>query len=112
MALRYEVARFAFAPSGGSAPEWGSLAPAQLVLPELSLARRGDAARLTVTALLDGDESAEAVLERLRARVETLAPATMPLLDPDPVTSARVAGAAPPEHYESAVARAVDLDRR
>jgi isochorismate synthase len=105
------VGGFAFAPSGGSAPEWGSLAPAQLVLPELSLARRGDAARLTVTALLDGDESAEAVLERLRARVETLAPATMPLLDPDPVTSARVAGAAPPEHYESAVARAVERIR-
>jgi salicylate biosynthesis isochorismate synthase/menaquinone-specific isochorismate synthase len=32
----------------------------------------------------------------------------MPLLDPEPVERARVAGAAPPAHYESAVARAVE----
>ncbi len=102
------VGGFAFAAHGGSAPEWGSLAPAQLVLPEVSLARRGGEARLTVSAVLDGDESSEAVLERLRARVDTLEPVPMPLFDPDPVASARVAGAAPPEHYESAVARAVE----
>ncbi len=102
------VGGFAFAPRGGSAPEWGTLAPAQLVLPELSLARRGEEARLTVTAVLDGDESADAVLERLRVRVAELEPAVMPLLDPDPVTNARVAAAAPPEHFESAVARAVE----
>jgi salicylate biosynthesis isochorismate synthase/menaquinone-specific isochorismate synthase len=105
------VGGFAFAPRGGESPEWASLAPAQLVLPALSLARRGDEARLTVTAVLEGDESIEEVLERLRQRVETLEPASMPLFDPDPVTSARVAGAAPPEHYESAVARAVERIR-
>jgi salicylate biosynthesis isochorismate synthase/menaquinone-specific isochorismate synthase len=105
------VGGFAFAPRGGSAPEWSSLAPAQLVLPELSLARRGGEARLTVTAVVEGDECVEGVLERLRARVEGLEPVAMPLLDPDPVTSARVAGAAPPEHYESAVARAVERIR-
>ncbi|HEX6457636.1 MAG TPA: isochorismate synthase [Thermoleophilaceae bacterium] len=102
------VGGFAFAPEGGSAPEWASLAPAQLVLPELSLARRGGEARLTLTAVLDGDESADAVLGRLRRRANALEPAPMPLFDPDPVASARVAGAAPPEHYESAVARAVE----
>jgi isochorismate synthase len=32
----------------------------------------------------------------------------MPLLDPDPVVKARVASAAPPEHFEGAVARAVE----
>jgi salicylate biosynthesis isochorismate synthase/menaquinone-specific isochorismate synthase len=32
----------------------------------------------------------------------------MPLLDPSPVESARVASAAPPEHFESAIERAVE----
>ena len=32
----------------------------------------------------------------------------MPLLDPDPVERARVASAAPPEHFEAAIARAVE----
>ena len=37
--------RVAFAEDGGGTPEWSSLAPASLVLPEISLARhRGDAA--------------------------------------------------------------------
>jgi len=102
------VGGFAFAPRGGTAPEWSSLAPAQLVLPQLSLARRGEEARLTVAAVVQGDEAAEAVLGRLRARVDSLAPAAMPMLDPDPLVAPRVAGAAPPEHYESAVARAVE----
>jgi salicylate biosynthesis isochorismate synthase/menaquinone-specific isochorismate synthase len=61
--------------------------------------------------VLDGDESAEAVVERLRARVESLEPVAMPLLDPDPVATPRVAGAAPPEHFESAVARGVERIR-
>jgi salicylate biosynthesis isochorismate synthase/menaquinone-specific isochorismate synthase len=36
----------------------------------------------------------------------------MPLIDPSPVRPARVAGAAPAEHYEGAVARGVELIRR
>jgi salicylate biosynthesis isochorismate synthase len=105
------VGGFAFAPRGGASPEWSSLAPAQMVLPELALGRRGDEARVTVTAVLQGDESPDEVLERLRARVATLEPAAMPMLDPDPLVTPRVAGAAPPEHYESAVARAVERIR-
>jgi salicylate biosynthesis isochorismate synthase/menaquinone-specific isochorismate synthase len=105
------VGGFAFAPDGGQAPEWSSLAPAQLVLPELSVARRGEQARLTLAVALDGDESADAVVERLAARAEELEPATMPLYDPDPVESPRVASSAPPEHFESAVARAVEIIR-
>ena len=106
------VGGFAFAPDGGQTPEWSSLSPAQLVLPELSLSRQGDHARLTVNLAVDGDEAAEALLDRVRARVAELEPATMPLLDPDPVERARVAGAAPPSHYEEAVRRAVECIRR
>jgi salicylate biosynthesis isochorismate synthase/menaquinone-specific isochorismate synthase len=35
----------------------------------------------------------------------------MPLLDPDPIARSRVAGAAPPSHYEEAVRRAVERIR-
>ncbi|MFL5841538.1 MAG: isochorismate synthase MenF [Thermoleophilaceae bacterium] len=100
---------FAFAHSGGASAEWGSFAPAQLVLPEVALLRRGGQAWLTLSAVLDGDEVPDSVAERLEARLASLQPAPMPLLDPSPTQAARVAGAAPPEHYEGAVARAVEL---
>ena len=103
---------FAFDGRGGDAPEWSSLAPAQLVMPELALARQDGEARLTVTAVVDGDESHATVLEGLERSLARLDPeAAMPLLDPDPVSSPRVAGAMPPAHYEGAVARAVERIR-
>ena len=63
---------------------------------------------MTVAAAVTADDSPEGVLERIEGRLATLRPASMPLHDPDPVTPARVASAAPPEHYEAAVARAVE----
>jgi hypothetical protein len=44
------VGGFAFAPDGGANPEWSSLAPAQIVLPELALARCESQARVTLIA--------------------------------------------------------------
>jgi isochorismate synthase len=102
------VGGFAFASAGGAAPEWASFGAGRLVLPELSLARSGDEARVTVNLGIDGDEDPETLLERARERLDELVPASMPVLDPDPVERTRVAGAAPPTHYESAVARAVE----
>ena len=99
---------FAFAHEGGSSPEWSSLPPASLVLPELALARQADQARLTLNAVVQPDDDADSVAERLRAPVSELAPASMPLLDPDPIQRTRVASAAPPSHYEHAVERAVE----
>jgi salicylate biosynthesis isochorismate synthase len=99
---------FAFDHDGGRTPEWSSLAPAALVLPEVSLARHRAEASMTVVAVLDGDEAPEAVIERLLDRLAELVPAAMPLIDPDPVERARVASAAPPSHYEQAVERAVE----
>ena len=106
------VGGFAFADGGGSSPEWGAFAPAQMVLPELSILRRGAAAWVTLTAVVEGDEAVDAVAERLESRLGSLDAASMPLIDPSPAHPARVAGAAPPEHYEGAVARAVELIRR
>ena len=106
------VGGFAFAPDGGATPEWSSLAPAQMVLPELALARCESEARVTLTAVVEGDEAPQAVVERLERRLASLdLAAEMPLFDPDPVVSARISGAAPPEHYEGAVARAVERIR-
>ena len=99
------VGGFAFANDGGWSPEWSSLAPASLVLPELSFARGGGEARMTVCASADSD------LDALAGRLARLEPAAMPLLDPDPVERVRVASAAPPSHYEHAVERAVERIR-
>jgi isochorismate synthase len=105
------VGGFAFAHEGGASPEWASLAPASLVLPELALSRQRGEARMTVCALVEPDDDLDAVVERLLVRVSALAPAAMPLLDPDPVERTRVASAAPPSHYEHAVERAVERIR-
>ena len=52
------------------------------------------------------------MLERLlEPRWPSCGAAAMPLLDPHPAEPARVASAAPPEHYEEAVARAVERIR-
>ena len=100
------VGGFAFAPDGGSSPEWRSLAPAQLVLPEVTLFRQDGEARMALTAVVDGQ--ADGVVERLLERAASLRAAPMPLLDPHPVERARVASAAPPEHFEAAIVRATE----
>ena len=102
------VGGFAFAHDGGASPEWSSLPPACLVLPEVVLSRHGGEARLTFNAVVQPDDDADAVVERRRE----LVPAAMPLLDPDPVQRTRVASAAPPSHYEHAVERAVERIRK
>jgi menaquinone-specific isochorismate synthase len=115
---------FAFADGGGGSPEWSGFAPAQLVLPELSIVRRAGRAWLTLAGVVGGEAAVDgfgasapgadpaAVAERLQGRLEALEPASMPLIDPSPIQPARVAGAAPPEHYEGAVTRAVELIER
>ncbi|HEV3377723.1 MAG TPA: isochorismate synthase [Thermoleophilaceae bacterium] len=105
------VGGFAFANHGGATPEWSSLAPATLVLPEISLARHKGDARMTVSVVVDGDEAPESLLERVDRRLAALTPAPMPLLDPDPAKRAKVVSAAPPSHYEHAVERAVEKIR-
>jgi isochorismate synthase len=105
------VGGFAFAGDGGGSPEWSSLAPASLVLPEIALARQGGEARMTVCVAADGDEMPQALADRALRRLEELRPARMPLLDPDPVRPTRLWSAAPPTHYEHAVERAVERIR-
>jgi len=85
--------------------------PASLVVPEIAIARRGGDVRLTVAALVAPDDVPADVVGRLERRLAALRTAPPPLLDPDPAGRARIVGSMPPEHYEDAVARAVERIR-
>ncbi|MEA3045846.1 MAG: menaquinone-specific isochorismate synthase [Sphingomonadales bacterium] len=97
---------FAFGEDGGGSPAWSSFAPAQLVLPELSLLRDEGRTWLTLNAFAGGDVDAEAVGERLARRLAALRLEPLPLLDPDPLVPAEIRSVAPPSRYERSVAAA------
>jgi salicylate biosynthesis isochorismate synthase/menaquinone-specific isochorismate synthase len=107
------VGGFSFAPDGGSSPHWAGFEPASLVVPEVALSRREHdgrtLVRMTLAALASPDDLAEELLARLLARVSELRERPLPLLDPAPAGRFQVASAMPPEHFESAVARAGEL---
>lgn len=99
----------AFAESGGAGPEWSGFEPADLVLPQLSLARSAGRTWLTVNAVVDGGEDHRDVEMELEYRAGDVRDEPLPLIDPHPAQRPRVVSAAPPEHFEAAVARAVEL---
>jgi salicylate biosynthesis isochorismate synthase len=111
------VGGFAFAPDGGADPAWSGFQPASLIVPEVVLTRRGSGhVWLTLSALAAPDDTAEDLLARLRQRLDELGGAIagrkpLALLDPAPAGRYRIASAMPPEHYEAAVARAVERIR-
>ncbi len=109
------VGGFAFAEEGGSSPPWRDFPPASLTVPEVALARdehRGRRrVRMTLAALAAPDDTPEELLARLRARVSELRARALALVDPAPAGRCEVMSAMPPEHYEAAVARAVQLIR-
>ncbi|WP_022928512.1 isochorismate synthase [Patulibacter americanus] len=102
---------FAFADDGATAPAWDGFAPASLHVPLLALAGRSGRVRATIAVRVTAGEDPAAVVEAALARVDGLAPARPPLLDPEPVRRARVDSALPPAHYEDAVARSVERIR-
>ncbi len=107
------VGGFAFAPDGGAAPHWAGFEPASLTVPEVAIVRRRRdgkrAAHLTLAACASPDDMPEELLERLEGRLAELRVRSLPLLDPAPTGRFLLASAMPPEHYEAAVARAVEL---
>jgi salicylate biosynthesis isochorismate synthase len=107
------VGGFSFAPDGGASPHWAGFEPASLIVPELTLSRREHdgqpAVRLTLAALASPDDVGEELLAHLQARLAELRDRPLPLLDPAPTGRFQVASTMPPEHYEAAVARAVEL---
>ncbi len=105
------VGGFSFAPDGGGSPAWTGYPPASMLVPELSLARRGGRTWLTVNQSVSADDTDQDVLARIDARIRELRAAPLPLLDPSPVGTFRVHSPMPPSHYEEAVARAVERIR-
>jgi salicylate biosynthesis isochorismate synthase/menaquinone-specific isochorismate synthase len=99
---------FAFAEDGGREPEWSSLPPALMVLPELSLLRTGGACHLTVNVVLDPGEDPAAARGRARRRLDALREAPLRLGPADPHRTAQPRITAPhaPGRYEQLVAEA------
>ena len=83
------------------------------MVPEVAIAREQregeQRVRLTLAALVHPDDTAEDRLAGLRARLEELNGPSLPLLDPAPTGRFQVSSGMPPEHYEAAVSRAVEL---
>lgn len=102
---------FAFAHDGGGSARWEGFAPGSMLVPELSLARRGETVALTVNLDVAPDDTAHDLESRLEARLSELRRAPLPLLDPSPAGTYRVLSPMPPSHYEEAVARAVERIR-
>ncbi|HYI18523.1 MAG TPA: isochorismate synthase [Solirubrobacteraceae bacterium] len=102
---------FSFAPDGAQAPHWSGFGAADLIVPELSLARRGRDVRLTMSALAEPDDVPDELVARIERRLAELRERPLPYLDPAPAGRFRIASTAPPEHYEAAVARAVEQIR-
>jgi isochorismate synthase len=101
------IGGFAFDAVGGTSPAWSGFAPASLVVPELSLARRRGRTALTVHVEIAPDDTIADVLGRVQRRLSELREKPLPLLDPAPVGAYEVVSPMPPAHYEEAVARAV-----
>jgi menaquinone-specific isochorismate synthase len=98
------VGGFAFDPEGGSSSTWSSLVPASLVLPQLSICRRGDRTFLTLNAVVGPGEGVERPGDDLVARLASLRlDAPLPLLDPHPTARAEIRSARPPREFEAAV---------
>jgi salicylate biosynthesis isochorismate synthase/menaquinone-specific isochorismate synthase len=102
---------FAFAPDGGESDHWSGFAPASLVVPEVSLARHGGRATVTVNLELAPDDTTADALARVELRLGELRSLPLPLLDPAPTGAYRVQSSIPPAHYEEAVARGVQRIR-
>jgi salicylate biosynthesis isochorismate synthase/menaquinone-specific isochorismate synthase len=97
------VGGFAFAHDGCRADRWEGFAPASLVVPELSFARRAEEASLTVNVEVMPDDTEGELLAGVGRRLRELRADLLPLLDPAPTGVYEVRSQMPPAHYEEAV---------
>jgi menaquinone-specific isochorismate synthase len=102
------VGGFAFDPEGGGTSPWSSLAPASMVLPELSICRSGGGTFLTVNAVVRPRDDPAAKAEALGARLAGLRDESLPLLDPHPTSRVEISSVRPPGEFERTIAAATE----
>jgi menaquinone-specific isochorismate synthase len=105
------VGGFAFDAEGAREPQWASFPPALMVLPELTFHRVAGETYMTLCAVSDPGGDPGEVSAALAARVGALREGPLPLIDPHPTGSVRIASTSPPEGYERSVAAAVERIR-
>ena len=105
------VGGFAFADDGGGSEAWSAFPPASLIVPHLSLARRGGVTAVTVNVEVAPDDAPGDAQARATAHLAELRRTGLPLLDPNPAGAYRVHSPMPPSHYEEAVSRGVQRIR-
>jgi salicylate biosynthesis isochorismate synthase/menaquinone-specific isochorismate synthase len=102
---------FAFAPDGGTSPEWAGLAPASLVGPVWPLARHRGRTTATINLEVAPDDTVSELAAGAAHRLQELGDRPLPLIDPAPTGTYRVHSPMAPSHYEEAVARGVERIR-
>jgi isochorismate synthase len=105
------VGGFAFDPEGGGSSAWSSLAPASLVLPEVSICRSGSNAFLTVNTVVRPGDDPEAKAAALEARLSGVRADPLPLLDPHPTSRIEISSVRPPGEFERMIAAATERIR-
>jgi salicylate biosynthesis isochorismate synthase/menaquinone-specific isochorismate synthase len=102
------VGGFAFDPEGGGSSPWSSLAPASLVLPELSICRSGARTFLTLNVAVQPGEDAEQRVSAVMARVASLRADPLPMLDPHPTSRVEISSVRPPSDFEATISAATE----
>ena len=105
------VGGFAFDAAGAREAHWASFPPALAVLPEVVFHRLAGRTHMTLSAVSDPATDPRVVAATLGARVTALRERSLPLVDPHPTGSVRIASASSPERYEASVAAAVERIR-
>jgi isochorismate synthase len=100
------VGGFAFDPAGGGSSAWSSLAPASLVLPELSICSSAGETFLTLNAELRPGDDPERRAGALEARLAGLRGEPLPLTDPHPTGRVEISSVRPPGDFERMIAAA------
>ncbi|MEX0993786.1 MAG: isochorismate synthase [Solirubrobacterales bacterium] len=102
---------FAFSAGGGRAPQWQSLPPTLMVLPQVTLARSAGRASITANVVCGPHDDAQRLTATAMARPSALRVASIPMLDPDPIAGYEISSVASPHRYEQAVGEARDRIR-